>query len=86
MSLPASITAETSFTVGTDAVLQGPSQAQIVWSEDGLKAALLINRYPHAVFDFAGRRGYRRSGFPAPDPNWTKFDHAWDDSAQEFFR
>jgi len=62
------------------------SQAQIVWSEDGLKAALLIDRYPHAVFDFAARRGYCRSGFPPPDSNWTKFDHAWDDSAQEFFR
>lgn len=133
--MPASITAETSFTVGTDVVLQGPSpsaqigvvfeddgetgyfyaldfgrkanpivdalqiynvrsvtdrhlpsQAQIVWSEDGLKAALLINRHPHAVFDFAARRGYCRSGFPTPDPNWTKFDHAWDDSTQELFR
>jgi hypothetical protein len=34
-----------------------PSLVQLVWSPDGLKAALLINRYPHAVFDFEGKRG-----------------------------
>jgi len=38
MSLPASITAETSFTVGTDVVLQGPSpsaQIGVVFEDDG---------------------------------------------------
>jgi len=47
---------------------------------------LLINRYPHAVFDCAARRGYGRSGSPPPAADWTKFDHAWDDSAQELLR
>src|SRR5512141_353264 len=28
-----------------------PSLVQIAWSEDGLKAALFVNEYAHAVFD-----------------------------------
>src|SRR5215472_12020677 len=35
-----------------------PSLVQIVWSSDGLKTALLINDFPHAVVDFEGRRAY----------------------------
>lgn len=30
-----------------------PSTVEIVWSEDGLKATLLINDHQHAVIDFA---------------------------------
>lgn len=63
-----------------------PSAAQIVWSGDGLKAALMINRYPHAIFDFVACRGYCRSGLPPPISGWTKFDHSWDDVAQELFK
>ena len=63
-----------------------PSLVQLVWSGDGLKAALLLNRYPHAIFDFDARRGYFRTGFPPPDRTWTDFDHAWDDAAVELFR
>ena len=40
------------------------SQVEIVWAADGMKSALLINRYPHAVFDFSAKRGYCRTGFP----------------------
>jgi hypothetical protein len=64
-----------------------PSQVQLVWSSDGLKAALLINRYPHAIFDFAARCGYCRTGFPPPmHTGFSKDGHAWDDAAQELFR
>ena len=63
-----------------------PSQVQLVWSTDGLKAALLIYKYPHAIFDFAARRGYCRTGFPPADERWTDFDHSWDDRAIELFR
>jgi hypothetical protein len=62
-----------------------PSLVQLVWSRDGLKAALLINKYPHAVFDFEARRGYCRTGFPPPFRKWTEFDHAWDDKAIDLF-
>ncbi len=63
-----------------------PSVAQIVWSEDGLKAALVINHYPHAVFDFAAKRGYCRTNFPPPDGNWRKFGREWSDAVIELFR
>jgi hypothetical protein len=64
-----------------------PSHVQLVWSNDGMKAALLINRYPHAIFDFAAKRGYCRTGFPPPmHTGFSKEGHAWDDAAQELFR
>ena len=63
-----------------------PSVVQLVWSQDGLKAALLINRYPHAIFDFEDKRGYCRSGLPPADRNWTEHDHTWDDGAIDLFK
>ena len=64
-----------------------PSTAQIIWSFDGLKAALLINDYPHAIFDFEARRGCCRDGFPPPasDAGWSPSGHDWDDAALEPF-
>lgn len=49
-----------------------PSTIQIVWSDDGLKVALLINDYPHAVVDYANRQGFCRNNFPSPGSNWTR--------------
>ena len=63
-----------------------PSTVQIVWSADGLKAALLINRYAHAVFDFDAKRGYCRTGFPPPAESWSSEGHDWDDKALELFK
>jgi hypothetical protein len=63
-----------------------PSLVQIIWSMDGLKAGLMINKYPHAIFDFEARRGYCRTGFPPADPKWSKFSHDWDDDAQNLFK
>lgn len=63
-----------------------PSKFVIVWSQDGLKAALFINDYPHAVFDFAAKRGYCRRNFPEPSKNWTKHSHEWNDSALDLFK
>lgn len=34
-----------------------PSDVKIGWSEDSQKCVLLINGYPHAVFDFVGKMG-----------------------------
>jgi hypothetical protein len=62
------------------------SMVQIVWSADDLKAALIINGSPHAVFDFVAHRGYCRTAFPPPLTDWTAHDHAWDDAAVELFR
>jgi hypothetical protein len=73
------------YDVGQVANRAKPSVVQLVWSQDGLKAALLINRYPHAVFDFEGKRGYCRTGFPPASNKWTQSDHSWDDRALELF-
>lgn len=54
-----------------------PSLFQIVWSNDGLKGALLINHFPHAVFDLEKKRGYCRNNFPPPDPKFTTHSHEW---------
>jgi len=51
------------FTTFSSIRSQQASQVQLVWSNDGMKAALLINRYAHAVLDFAAKRGYCRTGF-----------------------
>lgn len=65
-----------------------PSVVKIGWSKDSQNAVLLINGYPHAVFDFSSRRGYCRTGFPPPPSNgvWSVAGHQWDDSAIELFR
>jgi hypothetical protein len=63
-----------------------PSRLQISWSSDGRKSALLINGYIHALFDFAARRGYCRTNFPAPNHAWTEFDHRWSDEALDLLR
>lgn len=51
-----------------------PSTAQIVWTDDGQKAALLINGYCHAVFDFLTKAGFCRNGFPEAYTEWTQVE------------
>ena len=66
-----------------------PSLVQIIWSEDGFKAALLINEFPHAVFDFAAKRGYCRTNFPnlpSSDSDWSTHSKEWNDAAMDLFR
>ena len=64
------------------------SELEIVWSPDNLKAALLINHYAHAVFDFDKKRGFCRMEFPksskGSDHAWTE-PHLWDDAAMNDF-
>ena len=58
---------------------------QMLWSSDGIKAALLIDGYPHAAFDFENRRGCCRTNFPLPDQKFTKFSHEWSDEVMKWF-
>jgi hypothetical protein len=64
-----------------------PSVVAIGWSADSLKAMLLINDYPHAVFDFESKNGYCRTGFPPPmeEGDWACGSHDWEDEAVDLF-
>ncbi|MBB4125839.1 hypothetical protein GGR77_001110 [Xanthomonas translucens] len=64
-----------------------PSEVKIGWSQDSKKVVLLINGYPHAVFDFDAKRGYCRTEFPPAPENspWGLHGHAWSDAAVELF-
>ncbi len=58
-----------------------PMGLDIFWSSDHHVAALFIERVAHAVFDFGGKRGWCRSAFPAPAPDWN--GHEWDEACLE---
>lgn len=60
-----------------------PYDVELVWSPDQDRVVLLLNRYPHAAFDFASKRAYSRSNFP-PGSGWSASGHAWDDRAADF--
>lgn len=64
-----------------------PSTIKVGWSVDNMKAVLIINDYPHAVFDFQAKRGFCRTGFPPPPSNgqWSTEGHAWSESAIKLF-
>lgn len=61
-----------------------PCQLHIVWSADGLKAALFLNSYPHAIYNFEARRGCCRTGFPPPAPG-AGASHEWVESEMDHF-
>lgn len=63
------------------------SEVEIIWSADGWKSMLLINRYAYAAFDFAAKRGYCRSGFPSfrNSSDWQRHSHEWDEEIIGFF-
>ncbi len=73
-----------------DAVLDRnrDSEVEILWSADNLRSLLLIDGYPHAVFDFSAKRGYCRTGFPTTATRgsdaWQR--HEWADSLVDLFR
>jgi len=65
-----------------------PAVVKIAWSTDSQKAVLLINNYPHAVFDFSARQGFCRTGFPPPPSNgiWSNLGHQWNDAVVDLFK
>ncbi|HYP32263.1 MAG TPA: DUF2251 domain-containing protein [Burkholderiaceae bacterium] len=69
----------------TDADLA--STLEIGWSDDGLKALLLINDQPHAAFDFERRQGWCLSGLPeaAVDKAWSKSPRRWSEDVEALF-
>lgn len=69
----------------TDADLE--STLEVGWSQDGLKALLLINDVPHAAFDFGQRQGWCVSGLPEAAVNkaWSKAPRAWNEAVEALF-
>ena len=58
-----------------------PSEVEVIWTKDGMKAALLINDYAHAVIDFTARHAYCRTNFPPPTGAWrAEARAAWNDA------
>jgi len=62
-----------------------PSEVKIGWSLDSEKVVLLVNGYPHAVFDFSSKQGYCRTGFPPPSSQSEWKGHEWSDDCLELF-
>ena len=58
---------------------------RIIWSQDMMKAALLIDDLPHATFNFIERIGYCRDEFPDPNPDSGWKRQGWDDGLREWF-
>jgi hypothetical protein len=77
------------YTVEHVSDIKSPCNVHIRWSEDALKVILLIDGYPHAVFDFQQKRGYCRTNYPNVSRNgnasWDSEDHKWQDSALQWF-
>lgn len=64
-----------------------PSEVEIIWTDDGMKAALLINDFAHAVIDFRTRQAYCRTNFPPPTGTWSAETRApWDEALLADFR
>jgi hypothetical protein len=67
-----------------------PCSVWVIWSNDGSKVILIIDGYPHAVFDFSAKRGYGRTNYPnvprAENNSWHSDDHRWNDSVLQWFR
>ncbi len=63
------------------------SDLELGWSDDGLKALLLINDQPHAAFDFARRQGWCLTGEPAgaSSSGWSAAPRAWSDEVEALF-
>ena len=57
-----------------------PNHVLILWDDACTIAALCINDYIHAVYDFVAQAGYCRNGFPETDGEWVKVEnHVLDD-------
>lgn len=52
-----------------------PNHVLILWDDACTIAALSINDYIHAVYDFVEQAGYCRNGFPETGGEWVKVEN-----------
>ena len=52
-----------------------PNHVLILWDDACTLAALCINDYIHAVYDFVAQAGYCRNGFPETGGEWVKVEN-----------
>ena len=52
-----------------------PNHVLILWDDACTLAALCINDYIHAVYDFVAQAGYCHNGFPETDGEWVKVEN-----------
>ncbi len=52
-----------------------PNHVLILWDDACTIAALCINDYIHAVYDFVEQAGYCRNGFPEAGGEWVKVEN-----------
>lgn len=52
-----------------------PNHVLILWDDACTIAALCINDYIHAVYDFVEQAGYCRNGFPEAQGEWVKVEN-----------
>ena len=52
-----------------------PNHVLILWDDACTLAALCINDYIHAVYDFVAQAGYCRNGFPEAHGEWVKVEN-----------
>ena len=78
------------YTVEQVSDCETPCKVGISWSKDGSKAILVIDEYPHAVFDFQKKQGYCRTNYPnvprGESDSWHSDSHRWKDSVLQWFR
>jgi hypothetical protein len=78
------------YTVEQVSDCETPCKVRISWSNDGSKVILIIDEYPHAVFDFQEKQGYCRTNYPniprRESDSWRSDDHRWSDSVLQWFR
>jgi len=61
------------------------AKIQLVWSQTGAKAAVLVNQEPYAIFDFHERRGSCRSGLGLAELG-SEGCQDWDEAAWQGFK
>ena len=76
---------EGSLIVGKEMFLASDSHMNTFATVFENNAALIINNYVHAVFDFESKKGYCRTGFPPPAKGWSENGHEWNECAIELF-